>query len=629
MANCHFDQDNRPVPVAVITSLEGKILLSNNPFGDSPDKVPTDYKYRDGDWFISGCRVMITRFWACSTASVVLVPHLPNLNQLPNPLPSEIDIERQFCIWMGYIESCRPVVDIDLVKGRLLRVFVGIIDNVKSTASASGGYTIQLQARDRTKWFMDSEVYFNTQLYNKAQVLPRSQLLYDLANYAVGRVEGSYIDQSAGAQAGGQAGYACSACDQNIKTGENEYRIDPAIITGTGSAVAGGKLNITVPYAPADFWYTGIGSDGKQSITPPLAGNVNPSKLVVSDTPEFRIHTTRVDLNLSQADSPINFILNAKLPLEVMKTLAFQEVYPTELFQDSRDGNFYYGPRGNDYLGLLDPNRFNRVYYYKLAPANTNINQFLLALREERSSIGVKTNFIVSSASPLGEIKPHDNHLIHFHAQPYSFRGLKYGCKFIRISDPTIKSLGECALVAIAAARVWARETNVGMAVCLGDPSFVPGEIVQVLGSPLLEKGGHETAQKDLELFIQYSERWNRLAMKYAEAARFLADPANKGASYQDPSPEADILKIDDTEAQIKLHDGTIATIKGVGAGANELVDAFGLIMCELKSKLLNGENKPGFDLPPKTIFRIEAVHHKFSLGSRGYTSEIALVTAF
>jgi len=668
MANCHFDQIKKPVPVGVITDLDNKIIVANVP--ENQYDV-TNYNKSHGEWLMSGARAMITRFWACSTSTIVIVPHMPSIFNSCPPLPPELSIEKEFCLWLGYIEQIRRVDNKDLEEGNLLKVFVGVIDNIKSTASAKGGYTIQIQARDRMKWFMDSEVYYSVHEVTKVfkdtidasggQGVPRSRVIHDIARRSIGAPPVS---------------------------------VDPTLVEAYEA-----KRDITLDEKSEDI--------GVSTTT-----EINPYKFYkngdlqsktktydkVSLNPKLKVITTRISLGgrLEQEKTKnegLSFLLNGQIPLDIIKSIAFQEVYPTEFFQDNRDGNFYYVPRTNDSSGLQDKDKFYRTYFFKVenkqdlffqkiesdyiyfdpnkiipelnitqkelenkeldiiypdqknkdkeynipegyelkkitvkekrgsrtftykkdffikigtnltkaelekkaneiynekieagisididqenstAPADpsgvvntienkkTNLtvspyptdlyestNQDLIAYREELSSIGMKTNFFISISSPLTSMTPHNDMVLHLATNPYSLRDVDFVPKFHRINDPTIKTAEEAAVVALSAARIWAKETNVAMAVMLGDPSLVPGEVIQVVGSPILPEGGRKQIQEDREKYFEWEINTDKMVKSYA---KFSSSIARKAAVLEKIDDKTNI-ESEDTEFIVK-----------------------------------------------------------------------------
>jgi hypothetical protein len=169
-------------------------------------------------------------------------------------------------------------------------------------------------------------------------------------------------------------------------------------------------------------------------------------------------------------------------------------------------------------------------------------------------------------------------------------------------------------------ARIHAKEVNVGLARMLGDPSIVPGEIMQIIGSPLLPDGGIHRAAQDLTKFYQYDESWNELVKKYAELS----------------SGNSEQTSAEVQSSGINFHDGSTAVFEeGTAKHATspeQLRELMESMLCQNKSKVMSSEGnnaQEGFNEIPRTIFRVEAVAHKFQQGSKGFTTEVSLVTPF
>lgn len=897
MAKCHFDQVSNNVPVGVITDLQNNILISN-----LAKDASTNYAKTSGEWLVSGARAMITRFWASSTASIVIVPHMPSIYNTCPPLPEGIGIEREFCLWLGYIETIRRVTVKDLQDGRLLKVFVGVVDNIKSTASAKGGYTIQIQARDRVKWLMDSDVYYSVHEISKVYKssmgtdqmgVPRSLLVHDICRRAVGGPPQDTTD--IGLDAETYVSKRRIELDQeqseDISLTDNA-QVDPFKFYKVKDAPLKSQLNTFTP---------------------------------VESNPKLRVITTRIAIGgeYDKSYDPITqyaglaFLLSGQVALDIVKSIAMQEVYPTEFFQDHRDGNLYYVPRTNDSSGLQDPERFYRTYFFKSPYKNTSTfdeivpqatsfvsfnstenntntetnekeedespppsptwditiseaskstdsytqfdvfygygfgikskyegytkmgsptylqvknglnltpeqllsiddkladargtedeyigvtvttsqsqtpqppttastdstnsvtfnqmgvsydshtqfdifvkinsddtsyagytkvsyyyikdgitltkeqedkffeiyknaptpdqnklatailgttvniiqpptnlpeppspttsttsstttseeqtitgeknkalfistNQNLIAYREEFSSIGMKTNFLVSVSSPMSTAVPHDDLILHLSTNPYSLRDVDFAPKYHRISDPTIKTAEEAAVVAIAAARIWAKETNVAMSVMLGDPSLVPGEIIQTIGSPIIEEGGAKRINKDREKYFEWELNTNQMIREYSIFSSTTAKQRAQDPKAQPTPPSGLKYIIKTAEGVIKAiaNDNSFWEVKirpqeedteGNGwfgwwpwkgeveedptKSIEDLFTEEGITShygAENQGK--DPEGPRGFEELPRTIFRVEAVSHKFNLGSPGYTTEVALVSPF
>lgn len=568
---CHFRQSY--VPVLAITDLDGNILFSNE---------TQDLNGRH-KWVVSGARTMDTRFFSASSAYFVLSTQVVN-GELPDYPTDKAGIERELCIWFGHLDGLRPVTQANLGT-QLLRRFVGVVDSVKGVGSSNGGYTITVQMRCRMKWLMDTFVSFNPTEDKSIGAQPlRSNMILEVAQRGIGQVESD------------QQGQGCAVCGKQINWSQR-YLYD------LGDKGEGNKSPDIASIPPADLWYRQNG---------PLSAMTRTRSLRVEKYPEFRIYTTRAPINLQQGT---NFLISNQVPLDIIKFMAMQEVYPTEVFSDSRDGNLYYAPRANDATGLSDPKRFFRTYYFRNYPdsypvsggnaAPPDPNQMLIAFSEEQSSLGLKTNFWVHKNSPTAQGASGDDWTIHLRQRPKALEGVEYACKFTRIFDDTITTAEEAAVVALNAARIMGKEVRAGVAIMLGDPSLTPGEVVQILGSPLQPGRGFPNAANDRQLFEQYNQRYNDNLKTYATESIKNAGanaPAIQGASVSLP-----------------VHDGTTATVKVEGKSQ------------ENSDKLICGASSTaGGAAEPATIWRVEAVINKFNLGGgKGWTTEVALTSPF
>lgn len=584
---CHYSTErNQTVTAAVVTDLKGEILYSNV-----------------GNWVLSGVKTYETRFWSSGQATVILTGKIDEQQELIEDYDHKLSTETQFCIWLGWIDRPRPIKKKDLEEGRLVRTFIGVVDTLQFTGTGEGGTTIKVVARDRMKWLMDSEIYYTMsdsvmQKTSKESEFNRSQIILDIAKRAVGVFATGENDQKCDT----------SGCGVDILK-SNDYTIDIETL---------GEL------PPADVWY----KEHK-----PLAGTTRTINLEVPENPEFRIYTSRAIANLNEQ---ANFIINQQYPIEIIRFLSFQEVYPTEVFMNPKDGHIYYVPRAVDSSAFENPDstdqtqddtatgdnrRFYRTYYYKKArkDVEVDINQMAINFREERTTVATKTNFLVqNSGSGAGGGISFQYHL---KAMPYELANKKFACKFKRIQDPTIENFAEAAVVSIAAARRTAKETRAGMLTVQGDPSFSAGEVVQVFGSPFLKNGGLDKGKSDLSKFFQYQGGWNNKIKEYARIAEEgLTFTNQRGRDVQ----TTDIVELPEGDRGVRF----------VTPDKNDPSD----YLCEAISRIEGisddqyseeQTNMDTFAREPQTIFRVEAVVHQYNIGSRGFTTELALVSPF
>ncbi len=602
-APCHFRQDTNLVPVAIVTDLKGNIIVSNDVNLDSGNNFanPTPI-----GWAVSGVKILLTRFWAAASATIVLVCNQTDLDAPLPKRPSKLRAEREICIYLGYIDSVRPVTTDDLYSDRLLRVFVGLVDTSQDTL-AQGGNTITIPCRDRMKWLMDTDVTYSAALGDtRTNDLSRSKIIKELAQRGIGYIEGR-TDVTNG--------------NEVIGNGKKILAASPPYLKDLGEEL---KNGVTSSVILPDAWYR----EGQ-----PLAGiTSNKSNLKVAFNPFFRIFTTRAPITSTNV---ANFLVNQQKPLDMIKFLTFQEVFPTEVFQDHRDGNLYYTPRASDATSLKDPKRFYRTYFYRTYPQPNavtidtlnpsdpqplppDINQMLFAFREEESSIGCITDFVVHKSSPVENGTVKDDWVIHLKIVPEFLREddgsiVPHAAKYMRIFDQTIKSTAEAGAVLLNAARIYGKEARAAMCITLGDSSFTPGEIIQVIGGMSSPRGGLDQVKEDRDIFTTFNERYNT---NFADYVKKTLRKSEKGDIQ--PGEQVDLQTFDGRTASFKVDK---FDKNGLASGRTETEVVYG----NSSSSIISGTP----EREPKTIFRVEAVLHRFNVGSKGFTTELALSSPF
>lgn len=356
----------------------------------------------------------------------------------------------------------------------------------------------------------------------------------------------------------------------------------------------------------------------------------NPEILMkITPNPAFRIYTARPKIDLTKKG---DFLVNDQVPAELIKFFAMQEIYPTELFQDSRDGNFYYAPRCNDTTGLTSPGRFYRTYFSNIPEVvidgldnvvrNREFfpNQLLHRFKKESTTIGLKTNIIVRGSSIYSEQSTSDFN-IHLRVRPSILKGQDFACKFTIYQDETISTIEEASMVAFNVARLFGRETRAATAVMIGDSTLVPGEICQVVDSFARDGTTEELRAKMLAHrteFTAFNDAINPLVSEMAERAKKAAEVAGKAQeTFEQTLPDGSQMVVN----TLKTKDGRIV------ADPESMV-------CEKTSFIGKKADKGGLDVigfnaEPDSIWRVEAVIHNYNSGGVGYTTEVAWSSPF
>lgn len=670
-----FSYSPTATPIAVITSLSGEII--------STTKTSSSVN----SWVIQKSKTIITRFWSAAQCEFSLVCNSVDSHSSLLYLPSFYKIEREFCLWHGYISDGEVYqITSEMLGKNLRRVFIGVLETISRVGSDQGGISVNFSARDRMKWLMDTTVTFNP--YRKedkvsADVsnvggksssgtekgIPRSEIILEVARRGIGQTD---LTQ-------------CVHCGKDIVS-SSSFFYDKALTSGdmpepdswyvsadfsTSSAQLVKDLTVKLQAAKLEFDKKAVLYTQKQTeydrlknnssglnrlenqlnqakseyedakdlyqeingqlyriqeqdqlykinaskvsgkLTGPLGGNP-PIQVSVNENPEFRIFTTRPAINLQEKG---DFLIDDKKPAELVKFFAMQEVYPTELFQDSRDGNLYYAPRMADSSGLSDSERFYRTYYFGIPDTilstlpNTltdyrRYNQKLIRFKEEETSIGLKTNFIVKGSN-LYSKNSSSAFNVHLRVKPYALKEEKFACKVSTYNDETISSLEEAVVVAFNVARLFGRETRAATGVLIGDPSIVPGEICQV--SSLWSVDDYQKLpsflKEERDAYLGSQSVLSKAKALIKDFDSKLADPKNE-------------------EFEVDLPMGEKLKGKALDQKDEQLEDPE-TILCKDTSKVYS-DNRVGFNREPSSIWRTEAVIHNFNHTGQGYTTEVA-----
>jgi hypothetical protein len=375
----------------------------------------------------------------------------------------------------------------------------------------------------------------------------------------------------------------------------------------------------------------------------------------VSKELKFNIVTGRTAYE-SQVESYFgtNFVVTERGPLEFIKFLSQQEPWPTIVFADSRTGEYWYVVRGLDISGLTDSSRFNRTYYFRQYPAGKapHMATMLHSFREERSAISMRTNIIVQSHS-ISDNNGEKNNLIHLSIIPHGWRDRAFACSYFTVTDDTaVDSPGALIAVAFAYARVLSKEVKAAAATMLGDPSIIPGEAIQVIGSPMHQ--GYTDPDKiaaDRQVFFSMNQAYEDTYKRMADLVRTETAATAKAAA---PSEGGDGGGgggggwLNQLGSMLGIKGEEVASDKG---GAKELIDL--LVADDANGGPVKLETTPNAtDMPevltlaaqerqelyrntimfkpePPTMWRVEGVVDRFNDGTEGYYTELTLLSCF
>lgn len=544
-----------------------------------------------------------------------------------------LDILDEICIYTGYIDSLRPVTTEDIKAGRLKRVFVGVIDTITATGTNTEGTNLMIQCRDRMKYLMDSLGTFNpadsielTAPLGLDQdgtgANTRSNVILTIARRSVGDLRGvKSIEESYQA-----------AC--NFVGGVG---IDPGLVVdfsfpieGSTTKYNGEQVDIAGidPYSP----YTpnfGL-SDPEENLS--LSGDLSSHKEFASPIMRFNILTGRPGYD--KADLVSNFQVTDRVPVEFIKYLSLQEPWPTELFAHHQSGEYWYVPRGTDVSGFTDSKRYFRTYFYRRYPSDLklgaaagppHIAQMCLSFREERSALGWRSNIIIGSGARKAEAgggstnDPSSMSAVHISVRPSWLAGRVTPTSYYTAVDPSASNVATLGSMAISFARNLGKETKVASARFLGDPTFSPGEGIQVLGSPLNPDPITDKQRKDdVDLAVTLRDSYKDLSV-------FLAEKINEAKAEEEALTTPEGNKALKKSAVIEKGDPAVIVSTQMLCPT---------AYAKIEQSAVEGQSVPRkddveFADEPKSIWRIEGVTHYYNDGQTGYFTELSLLSAF
>jgi murein DD-endopeptidase MepM/ murein hydrolase activator NlpD len=515
---CH-QRSQAQVPICLVTTLKhDELLFAHVPVGAG-----------DSTWVVQSMSCSVQRFWNASTATLKITtaaedanyfaPPFPNITNPLDNITHPLGPEDSICIWLGYTDELfkNPL---ELIKGMegdnpsFIRVFVGIVDTI-GVVGTDAGFNCTIQCRDRMRYMMETQVslspfdiqndrsYMNLALGGTKEAVTRSETILRLAQLGIGHIA-----------IGKDAKDTVDVNGMRIERGDIK---DLGLIVGERKAEnkvgqpLSANLDNKTAMPPPNYFY----AYGKK----PLASRVTTATLDIESYPKFNIFTSRLPFSTESVAK--EYTIEQQIPVELIKWLSNQEAYPTELFSNPQDGNYYYIPRSCDLGGLADPLRFHRTYFYRYQPPDlgnasvldelakkyppikigSNPNgvevdpttpfrftpdwaQGIINWREELTTNAMYTNYIIANNSP-NSTKAGQVILMSMSVRPPFLSGRAIAGRNMYIVDETINDRQEALAVGLQMARIHSKETRAASMTLIGDPSMVPGEVVQVVGSPL------------------------------------------------------------------------------------------------------------------------------------------------
>lgn len=641
--SCHM-RGNGYIPVCVVTDIAGKILIRNM----EPPGVTK--------WLVTKAKVTVNRFWSSSTALVQCTINADDLGKgFPGILgtggiagfanrtvsaggkavssseaammSTNYDIPLrptvEVCVYLGYIDTLRPVTQKDLQENRLLRVFVGGVDTITTTGTNRNGTNLLIQIRDRMKYLMDSLGTYNSD-DNTRSLSSTSPLLADFT----ATKEGSLPEEKELTRADVILAIARRSVgdlrDSRAIVGDSDSPLQGpcSLVRGVGidsniqntaaktaaNAEPDESLKAYAKYDPKSKWAGLLGASTKNGPLP------YPGL-------KFNILTGRKSYSTGAITS--NFQVSERVPIEFIKYLSNQEPWPTEMFADHRSGEYWYVNRGTDVTGFSDPLRFNRVYYYRLYPNGVvpDPRQMCLSFREERSAIGLRTNIIVTNqkgSESKGSILT--THLVSVPPllQTPVGRPLPYPASYYTVVDPSAIDPVSVGALAIKYARQLSKDVKAATTRVIGDPSLCPGEALQVVGSPLVNFDPAKL-NEDRELLTRQIDAFAGIDSDIDQQLKY-EDTKNANLIIKETPKAGQKPALLDQPFEVKVSGGNTEAIKGAQQLCNLAFDS---------DQSIETVNALNFKPAPETVWRVEGLTHLYNDSEEGYYTELALLSPF
>lgn len=627
---CHQQADGQ-VPICVVTDLQNNFLLTNSPGKHS-------------NWVVTRARVNITRMWTSSTALIKCTCELTDQAEISPPLtfiepfrshgnkrdPKQdgkknlrevyteglaypLTIGDEICIYFGYLDYIGQPLTSDMLGTRLLRTFVGCIDIITEVSNSSDGLSVTIECRDRLKYITDSYSSFSAEDLSETILgstpgatkksrqgnISRPDLILTLAQRAVG----DFTSDSA---------CAIANCGYRIEKGE---LLDPT----------------------ADNWkYDHFQEKLKSSTTH--------STDSLSGFPTFHILSTRLGFAEENPDvKPPT--LSERIAIETIKFLSLQENLHTEVFCHHVDGNMYYVPRLNDASGLEDKERFYRTYFNRISPPGFSTLydsdkdelhpcQKVILYREEQTLLSTKSNILVKSSKD-SDSEP-QKYVFSLKTTFPKFKERSFPCSYFSVFDDSLSTALDYISVGIQYARRVSKEVRACSVHLIGDPSLSPSEIIQVITSSCNYTFTKYSSDKPIQtpsplqiLNQAYSDR--KKYQSYYDEYKSLTEFLNGQRPSFVSLSSGGSTELDTQDIIKYTTESHSSTLKVSNTG-----DVMDKVMCELVTSTgdntsVKTENINYLNLnpDPQSIWRIEALTHRFNDGKLGYYTELALLSPF
>jgi len=529
---------------------------------DSIGIIASTHPTEDQDWAIKSVEVHSSRdALNGSTAEIIIVPKLSgdNIPQLPdvsqyrggnNPRLDSFDEVR---IFAGYLPHAEPICEnvLDIIpfslpelglmadpNAPLKPIFTGFIGSVQAVSDSGKGFAVILRCHDRTHHLKTTRIVaLNTkpreELTRRANILggiflaitldrPLPTLAAPIQREMERLLGNEGPPRKAGRKRGNRPGIPSRTelllALVNQPSQSNIFRIDNEYIKDEE-----GTRPIKDESESSRCWREVTEGQVYEQYDTNYEANPSPDALQWTQSAAYRptpIDTVHLHCWTTRPRTKQGINAFNRFPSELIAYLANSEAEPIEFFSSPINGSFIYGPTVLDTSGFSDTARCNRSYFFRGIPkgmGKPNPRQIIKSIRHSNSSVAMFNAFTIFDSatnsptnSVLDEIEVTLSHL------PYSLRG--------RVPSPperrqllTVDSLEDwgsaekgAQLVAGAAARSLAKDTQLVQFEVMGDPSLQPGEAIAIYGIPglhnMVDRPQSEEAYRQFQAAAPYRD---------------------------------------------------------------------------------------------------------------------------
>jgi hypothetical protein len=394
---------------------------------DKGDFTGGKVAFISGQWVITQIKVSISRFWACSTASIRLA--IPLLDTTaPMPL-APVYPEMPLAIAMGYDDTLYNLLG---ANAQINRVFTGYVDTV-------------------TYKFTPDQIICTIALRDSMRFLVNNKITRMFTGVDIGasQVEGG-----------------------TVISGKRDDIVRGLILDGAGSF---GKTNAEgTPIADADRVFT----ENRLHIA------VSNRNEIVHDTATQLVQSGATGQAITTGVQQYYNVMN-RFPIEVIKHLSSLEDRPMEFYADQY-GDLHWAPRAMD-LETQKP----RDYYFRHpvaidASETRGIHQILMGSMEW-STLGTVTEFVVvNPQSQDNAVLAVSGRIV-----PDKIFGFPMASRTRFVFDDTLSNKdpgsirNEATDFLLGMLQLWGKDVRGGSIEVLGDTSVYPGDPIRLWGTGL------------------------------------------------------------------------------------------------------------------------------------------------